>query len=138
MRETLIQYLAQQSAAPAPVTGSNGISAPGLIDSFGPFIMMIVIFGMMWLLMIRPQRREEKRKKEMLAALKKGDSVITSAGIIGTVANIKDDSVLLNIGDGVRVEFLRSAISVVRDGSKQETKEVAPESGKKERKKTSK
>ncbi len=110
-----IQYLAQQTAAPS----SPPAGAPEKPAQEGPSqylfpVMIVAMFAAMWFLMIRPQRKEEKRKKEMLSALKKGDSVVTSSGIIGTVANLKDDTVTLKVGDGTKIDFVRSAVSSVR------------------------
>ncbi len=114
MKEIL--YLAQQTASP-PATG--GAKAPTSSSPFGQwgFLIMIGVFILMYLLLILPQKREEKRKKAMLSALRKGDSVVTTSGILGTVASVKEDSVFLNIGDGTRVEFLRSSISQLRKPS---------------------
>ncbi|MCB1310152.1 MAG: preprotein translocase subunit YajC, partial [Leptospiraceae bacterium] len=47
----------------------------------------------MYFFVIRPQRKEEKRKKEMLSSLKKGDRIVTTSGILGTVASVKDETV---------------------------------------------
>ena len=63
------------------------------------------------------QRKEEKKKKTMLNALQKGDSIVTSSGIVGTIASIKEKTILINVGDGTRIEFLRSAISQLRGDS---------------------
>jgi len=71
----------------------------------------------MYFLVIRPQRKEEKQKKEMLSTLQKGDTVVTVSGIIGTVATIKDETVILKVGDGTRMEFLRSAVGEKRKAS---------------------
>ena len=86
--------------------------AGGMFSMVG---MMVLIFGAMYFMVIRPQKKEEKRKKEMLGSLQKGDTVVTTSGILGTVATIKDDTVIVKVGDGVRMEFLRSAIGSVRN-----------------------
>ncbi len=86
------------------------------------FLLPIAIFAFMWLFVIRPQRKEEKKKKEMMGQLKKGDEVVTTGGMIGTVATIKDDTVVLNVGDKTRLEFLKSHIASVREQKKAETK----------------
>ncbi len=109
-----LAFLAQQTAT-TQVPGTTPEDKPAsALGSFTPLLMMVVVFGAMWFLMIRPQRKEEKRKKEMLSALKKGDNVVTTSGIIGNVANVKDDTVVLKVGDGTKMEFLRSAIASVR------------------------
>ncbi|MBX7057799.1 MAG: preprotein translocase subunit YajC [Leptospirales bacterium] len=118
-RMDMLEYIAQQSAsAPTPSSGAQQAPAPGSQSPFGfgdPFFFVVIggLFLFMWLFVMRPQRKEEKRKKEMLSLLKKGDRVVTTAGILGSVANVKDETVTLNVGDGARIEFLRSAISSV-------------------------
>ncbi len=72
-------------------------------------VLLVVIF---YLFLIRPQMREKKRFEAMLAAMKKGDKVITNSGIYGEIYALKDDkTVTLKIADNVRVDFLKSSIS---------------------------
>jgi len=123
MHERFLQYLAQQSAAPPAATASEvQESAPSAapqdpFQGYIPLLMIVVFFAVIYFTILRPQRKEERRKKDMLETLKKGDSVVTTSGMLGTVASIKDDIVILKIGDGVRVEFLRSAITAVRSSA---------------------
>jgi len=127
MIRELIYFLAQQSASPAPAPAApasapSGATGQGdLMSNLTLPLMMVAIFAAMWFLMIRPQRKEEKRKKEMLSSLKKGDSVVTTSGIIGTVANVKDDTVLLKVGDNTKMEFVKSAITALRSGGRSES-----------------
>lgn len=78
---------------------------------------MLVYFGLifvvMYLLLIRPQRKKQKAHESLLAELKKGDKVLTSGGMFGTVFAIDNDRnrVVLKINDTTRLEFLKSAIS---------------------------
>ena len=72
---------------------------------------IVLVLGIFFFLVIRPQQRERRRREEMLAALKKGDRVVTSGGLIGTIVNVTDRRVSLKLGDSVRVECLRSAIT---------------------------
>lgn len=62
-------------------------------------LLMVVIFAIFYFLIIRPQHKEAKRIKAMLAALKKGDRVITVGGIYGKVVEVRGDSVILDLGD---------------------------------------
>jgi preprotein translocase subunit YajC len=79
------------------------------------FLPIILIF---YLLLIRPQQVQQKKLKHMLSALKKGDKVVTSGGIIGTIVGIDEQKAVLRISEDVKVEFLKSAIvSVVTEGS---------------------
>jgi preprotein translocase subunit YajC len=115
----VIAYIAQQSAAPETPAASGGGPAPSA-SPFGDWTFLIITGGLflfMYFFIIRPQRRDEKKKKEMLTQLKKGDQVVTTSGLLATVASVKEETVILNVGDGTRIEFLRSAISSVRNPS---------------------
>jgi preprotein translocase subunit YajC len=71
--------------------------------------------------LIRPQQQQQKKVKEMQDNLKKNDEVITSSGIHGTVAIVKDKTVVLRVDEGTRIEFLREHVSSVTSS------EVKPE-----------
>lgn len=92
--------------APAPSDGS----APNPILTFLPFLLMIVV---VWFLLIRPQRKRAKEHTTMLAALQKGDKVVTNSGMIGTIVgmNDTDNIVVLKVGDDTKIEFLKSSIA---------------------------
>ena len=82
------------------------------ILSFLPLILMFVVF---YFLLIRPQQKRQKAIAEMVKNLKKGDRVVTSSGIIGTIHTLQDDYVVLRIGDqDTKIEVLRSAIQELR------------------------
>lgn len=147
MEGNYIQYLAQQTATvpkggEAPAGGGMDGGNAGLFGQLYTPIMLGLLFAVMWFFVIRPQRKEEKRKRELLASLKKGDTVITSSGIIGSIASLKDDTVQLKVGDGVRMEFLRSAINTVKESgavfsaAKDSETEGTDPSGKKKGKKS--
>jgi len=81
-----------------------------------PFSMLLPILGMLvifYFLMIRPQQKRQKEVQKMLSALKKGDRVLTATGLYGTVAGLRDDVVVLQIADNVKVEMLKSAVTGV-------------------------
>jgi len=75
-----------------------------------PFLLIILI---MYFLILRPQMRRQKEHRLMLESIKKGDKVLTTGGIIGTVVGIreKDDILIVKIADNVKVEMARSAVS---------------------------
>jgi preprotein translocase subunit YajC len=75
--------------------------------------IMIVMFAVMYFLMIRPQQKKQKKITEMLNAMKKGDRVLTTGGIIGVISSIKDDIVILKVAENTKMEFKKSAISSV-------------------------
>jgi preprotein translocase subunit YajC len=74
-------------------------------------VPIALVLGIFFFLVIRPQQRERRNREEMLKALKKGDRVVTSGGLIGTVVGVAERRVTLKLGDSVRVECLRSAIT---------------------------
>jgi preprotein translocase subunit YajC len=80
-------------------------------NPYNTYILMGAFFVVMYLMLIRPQQRREKERKAMMEAIKKGDQVVTSGGIVGVVSNIKkDDRVLITTGD-TRVEITRASIA---------------------------
>ncbi|MBU0952020.1 MAG: preprotein translocase subunit YajC [Elusimicrobia bacterium] len=83
------------------------------MEDLGGFLPLIMIFFIFYFLMIRPQQRKEKERKKMIAALKKGDKVVTAGGIYGTVTGIKIDIVELKIDDNAKIQLKKSAISQV-------------------------
>lgn len=89
----------------APVGGMGG----GLIT----FLPLILILLIMYFLMIRPQNKKQKETEKMIAALKKGDKVVTIGGIHGTVASTKEKTVIVKVDDSSRIEFNRTAIATV-------------------------
>jgi preprotein translocase subunit YajC len=87
----------------------------------------------MYFVMIRPQQKQLKAQRDALAALKKGDEVITQAGIIGRVYLITDKVVTLEIANGVRVQFLKSTIQGKVKAGEEEVVPVKAEEKKEER-----
>jgi len=73
-----------------------------------PYILMFVIF---YFVLLAPMRKQQKKQKELLAGLKKGDRVVTSGGIHGTVQQVEEHIVWLKIADTVKIKINRSAIS---------------------------
>jgi len=81
------------------------------------FLPMIAIVGIFYFLVLRPQSKKAKEHQRMLSELKKGDDVSTQGGIIGKITGIKDNEVTLQVQEGVRIRFLRSAITGVYTGA---------------------
>jgi preprotein translocase subunit YajC len=82
---------------------------------FGGFSLlpMVLIFAILWFVMIGPERKNRKQREALLANLKKGDEVMTSGGLYAKVASIQDDVVVLQIAEGVRAKYSRTAIQSV-------------------------
>ena len=78
-------------------------------SSIGQFIPLILIFVIFYFFLIRPQQKKAKEHKLMVQNLKRGDQVVTSGGIIGTVERVMDnDKAEIMISDNVKVEIIRS------------------------------
>lgn len=79
------------------------------------FLPLILMFAIFYFLLIRPQQKRQKQRNAMLAALKKGDQVITIGGIHGTIADLDEDTVTLRVSENVKLKFDRNAINSVRE-----------------------
>jgi len=94
------------SFAPAP---------EGAPDSGGHITVMLVFYGLLFLIiymfLFRPQMRKSKETQNMQSALGKGDSVVTSGGIYGVIHKIKDDVVTLTVAENVRIKVRKSSLS---------------------------
>ena len=76
------------------------------------FIPLILIFVIFYFFLIRPQQKRVKDHKAMVASLKRGDEIITSGGIIGTIDRVmEDDRIEVTIGENVKVQIIRSTIT---------------------------
>lgn len=87
---------------------------------------LFLILGVVWLLvLIIPARKEKKRKEEMMAALKKGDRVLLTCGLVAKISSVKGDDVVVLDVDGTKMTFLKSSISgqyVQKDGATADAK----------------
>ena len=88
--------------------GAEGSGSPWMT-----FVWFGMIFVLMYLLLIRPQRKKQKEHEKLISDLKKGDRVVTSGGLFGTIFAIDEEKgrVVLKIGEATKLEFLKSAIS---------------------------
>ncbi len=94
-------------------------------DLFGMILPLVAIMGVFWFLLIRPQQKRVKEHQELVKNVRRGDTVITSGGIIGKVAKVVDDNeVTIDVADGVRIRLQRNAISEVRSKSEPAKEEV--------------
>jgi preprotein translocase subunit YajC len=99
--------------SPAYAQDASGLL--GNLGSIGQFLPLILIFGVFYFLLIRPQQQRQKEAKAMLAAIKRGDRVVTGGGIVGVVQKVKDGSneIEVEIAPNTRVTVLRETISAV-------------------------
>ena len=85
-------------------------AAPNPMMSFLP---LIILFGIFYFMLIRPQMKRAKETKAMIAALSRGDEVVTSGGMLGRIDELADQFVTLEIADGVRVKVSKQHITSV-------------------------
>lgn len=96
--------------AQAAGAASQG-GAAGLIPIFG---MLAVMIAVMYFIQIRPQNQAQKEKENMLAALAKGDSVVTIGGICGTISHVSESHVVVDVDKNTSLKFVRRAIAEVK------------------------
>ena len=73
----------------------------------------IAIFLIFYFLLIKPQKDQQKKQQETISSVKKNDQVVTSAGIHGTVVNVKDSTLIIRIDDNARMEINKDAVASV-------------------------
>lgn len=82
------------------------------LGSFVPFILVLVL---MWLLLIRPQQAQQRKRQEMLARVKRGDQVVTIGGIHGSVTQVTDDIVRLQVAEGVEITINKNGVGFIKE-----------------------
>jgi preprotein translocase subunit YajC len=97
---------------PAFAQGSSPFGGDNMLIQLLPFVLIFVI---MYFLILRPQQKKTKDHQELVKNLRRGDTVITSGGLVGKVTKVvDDDQIEVEIADGVRVRQVRSMVSGVR------------------------
>lgn len=86
-------------------------AAPGAQGGVAPFIPLLLIFAIFYFLILRPQQKKAKEHQKFLSEMKRGDMVITNAGIIGTIRTLSEKFVTLEVDDNVCLKILRSQIA---------------------------
>ena len=86
-----------------------GASSPG--DSMLTFLPMVAIFVVFYFLLIRPQQKKAKETRAMLAALQKGDEVVTAGGIVGRISKLGEQYATIEIANGVEMNVQRAAVA---------------------------
>jgi len=92
------------------------LQSSGGAAAFANFLPIIAIGLVFYFLVIAPANKQRKKQQEMLGTLKKGDRVLTTGGIYGTIQGVEPDAVILKIAENVKVKVARSAISGVVTG----------------------
>ena len=101
----LILLAQAQTVSPGGATSSGGG-----FNLFVPPIFFLIIF---YFILIRPQSQRQKQQQQLIKALKTGDRVVTSSGIHGLIANVKDSTVIVKVADNVKIEMEKSAVASV-------------------------
>lgn len=94
----------------AMVPQPGGESGGGMISTL---IMFGAIFAIFYFMIIRPQQKRAKVQKAMLESVQKGDKVVLTGGIHGTIAGLEEKTVLVDVGNNVKIKFERTAIAAV-------------------------
>ena len=74
-------------------------------------VPLVLVFAVFYFVVMVPARKQQKKKEAMIAALKKGDRIVTTGGIYGTVAGVEDRTVLLKVAENVKIRVAKSAIA---------------------------
>ena len=94
------------------------------MESIGAFLPLILIFGVFYILLIRPQQRKVKQHREMLSNLRRGDKIITSGGIIGTVNKVADNKELqVQVSENVEIKIAPGMVADLYTSSETEKKQ---------------
>ena len=109
---TILNVLIAQEEAPGGVMGLMG----------SPIVMFVLMFGIIYLMLIRPQQKQKKKHNELLEALKSGDKVIMQSGILGKIKAIDQTVVTLEIDHKVNIRVLKSQIQGLQPLEGQEAK----------------
>ena len=105
--------------APSPA-GAGGAQQ----SSVFMFVWLGLMVALFYFMLIRPQKRREKERVALLNAVKTGDRVLFAGGFLGTVANVKEKTLIVKIADNVKVEIVRSSVSQVLDKGEVGDKDV--------------
>ncbi|MFL2781380.1 MAG: preprotein translocase subunit YajC [Rhodospirillales bacterium] len=111
------------------ITPAYAQAAGGTGDGLATLLPLVLIFVVFYFLLIRPQQKRAKNHRAMLAAIRRGDKVVTGGGIMGTVTKvINEDEVAVEIAEGIKIRVQRGLIASVQSKIAQEGKD-APSAG---------
>jgi preprotein translocase subunit YajC len=122
----MTQWIAIGSAliAAVPALAETAPAAPAQ-QGVAPFVPLILMGAIFYFLIIRPQQKKQKLHAQFLTELKRGDMVVTSSGIIGTIKTLSEKFVTLEIDEGVCLKLLRAQVAEGANNLKEETKPKA-------------
>ncbi len=109
MNQISLFYSSFAQAQEAVQSAAPGVQKqPGALEMMLPFVFVFAIF---YFLVIRPQVKRQKSHQKFITDLKKGDEIITSSGILGTIKGLTDKFVTLEVSDGVSIRVLRTQVA---------------------------
>ena len=104
--DKIMTFFIPDAMAAAPAGGAGGEGGQFLI-------MMVILFGLMYFMIIRPQSKRAKEHRAMVAAISKGDEIVTNGGTLGRVTNLGDQFITVEIASGVEIKVQRTAVASV-------------------------
>jgi len=105
---------------PSIFAQTSAPAGPG--GNWTSFLPFVLIMAAMWFLMIAPQRKKQKEHQKMIAALKSGDEVLTTGGLYGTIVSVREDRLVVRIGDNTKVEVAKAFVQGVENKSDSDKK----------------
>jgi len=94
----------------------GGCAPSGEEGDIAPMIIfLVVIFGLMYLVLIRPQRKRQKEHQQLVEELRRGDRVITAGGIYGEIESVSEDSVVIKVESGVTMRVAKGSVALKRE-----------------------
>lgn len=101
--------------------GGSGAGGGSMVSTF---VMFGAIFLIFYFMIIRPQQKRAKEREKLLSSIEKGDKVITSGGVHGTVAGVEEKTILLQVTENVKLKIERSAIATILNKDTKEVKQA--------------
>lgn len=90
-----------------------GAAAPGAESTLMSLLPIIVMFVILYFVMLRPQMKKQKELRAMIAALGKGDEVVTTGGLVGRITKVNDNYIAMEVAAGTEVQLQRNAVTMV-------------------------
>ena len=116
MPNKLVALLMGGALSALPAAAQEAAARPGG-GLFEMLLMPVALIGIFYFLLIRPQQQRSKKHAAMVAGLKRGDTVVTSGGLVGKVNKVFDDEVSIDLGENVKVRVIKSMVIEVRGKS---------------------
>lgn len=119
-QQILYSLMTQDQGGQAPQ------QTPGCQGMGGMLFPLVLMFVIIYFLMIRPQQKQQKRHKSMISALKRGDRIITNAGIFGTITGLTESTMTLEVAKNVHIRVLRAQIAGLQPEGGEKSSEGTP------------